>query len=167
MAGQERRHYLLDAYRKALKERAKCKYVCAFAMFDNAGRLLYWLIFCTNNLHGLEQMKKAMWKVDDTGTFRFSDEDAPAQLRLLQQVFGQDWLAEELREKLANRTMTVGEINEFVLTRTPCHLFKEALKILETSSKRSIDIVRAPANRRRGTYADETILVRFRAHLPM
>ena len=41
-------------------------------------------------------MKKAMWAVDKSGEFRFSDCDIPNQLTLLEEGFGDDWLSEEL-----------------------------------------------------------------------
>ena len=84
MAETEQRRFLLQQYLSALKdkENGNCKYAFPFAMFDSDGRLLYWLIFCTQHIRGLEVMKKAMWKVDETGACRFSDRDDPGQLRL-------------------------------------------------------------------------------------
>jgi hypothetical protein len=79
-------------------------------MFDKFGGPLYWLIFSTNHLRGLEEMKKAMWSVDKNGGFKFSDEDSPSQLRLLDEEFDRQWLAERLSEKLAGRTMTVAQV---------------------------------------------------------
>jgi hypothetical protein len=49
--------------------RAEAKFVSSFLMFDKNELPLYWLIFCTNNLRGLEEMKKAMWHVDKTVAF--------------------------------------------------------------------------------------------------
>ncbi len=43
----------------------------------------YFLIFGTKHIEGLKAMKEAMWKVDPTGAFRFSDVTNPAQLTLL------------------------------------------------------------------------------------
>ena len=158
----QRRVFLLDEYKKALRARANAKYVWSFAMFDSSPRLLYWLIFCTGNIRGLEEMKKAMRKVDRTGGFRFSDEDNPQQLRLLNDAYDDTWLAEELFTKLAGRTLTVKEIHEHVLTETPCYLFKGALKILEPRSDPAIEVLNPSPNRRRGTFYDEDRLVRFR-----
>jgi three-Cys-motif partner protein len=151
----ERRRCLLDRYKAALRDesRGKAKYVAAFLMFDEDGKPLYWLIFCTNNLRGLEEMKRAMWSVDKTGHFRFSDKDAPTQLSLLEMSYSQEWLAEELRHKLAGRTLTAAEIKEYVLVETPCYLFRKALKQLECTEKAVVP-VRAPADRRPGTFRD-------------
>jgi three-Cys-motif partner protein len=165
----KRRACLLERYKAALKRPAQeagaeGKFVASFLMFDKNEQPLYWLVFCTNNLRGLEEMKKAMWFVDKTGSFRFSDRDNPDQLRLLDDSFNQDWLAEELRERLAGREMSVLAIKEFVLTDTPCYLFKAALKKLEVGPTKSAMVLQAPQVRRPGTYPDQIlnqIILRF------
>jgi three-Cys-motif partner protein len=165
----KRRSCLLDRYKAALKRRvqeggAEGKFVASFLMFDRNEQPLYWLVFCTNNLRGLEEMKKAMWFVDKTGSFRFSDQDNPDQLRLLDDSFNQDWLAEELRARLAGREMSVLAIKEFVLTDTPCYLFKAALKKLEVGPMKSATVLQAPQGRKPGTYRDQIlhqIILRF------
>jgi len=150
---QQRRNQLLEKYKAALKSRAEAKYVVSFLMFDRNNLPLYWLLFCTNNLRGLEEMKKAMWAVDKTGEFRFSDRDDPKQLQLLHQSFDDHWLADELRTRLKGRTMTAAEVKEYVLAATPCYLFKTALKSLELSEDASV--IHAPIGRRKGVYKDE------------
>jgi hypothetical protein len=150
---QLRRQHLLEAYKTALRTRARGKYVVSFLMFDHDNRPLYWLLFCTNNLRGLEEMKKAMWSVDESGGFRFSDRDDPSQLRLLKQSFDSDWLARELQSRLAGRTMTAWAVKEYVLCETPCYLFKNALRSLEISKK--VTPLNVPVGRKPGTFPDE------------
>jgi three-Cys-motif partner protein len=153
-----RRAMLLDRYKAALRSRAKVQYVQSFSMFDQAGALLYWLLFCTNHLKGLEEMKKAMWKVDGSGGFRFSDRDDPDQLQLLDQAFGQDWLADTLAVELDSQSLSIEEVQAFVLTRTPCYLFKAALNKL--LARRQLSVVSRPPGSKSG-FADEKIVVRF------
>ena len=155
-----RRQFLLQSYVTALRARANAKYVQSFAMFDKSGTPLYWLIFCTGNLRGLEEMKRAMWRVDKTGSFRFSDQDNPEQIPLLDVSFSQEWLAEQLEIRLADRTMSVGEVKEFVLTETPCYLYKEALAILERKTD-GMQVQETPLGRRRGAFPNEDIIVKF------
>jgi three-Cys-motif partner protein len=167
---QKRRTGLLEAYKDALRnpKRANARYVTAFMMFDKKGQPLYWLLFCTNHLRGLEEMKKAMWAVDKSGSFRFSDSEAPGQLKLLDDSFDQIWLSEQLTEKLVGRTMTVAEIKEYVLVETPCYLFKPALKSLESSKSKPLKILKRPPERTPGTYPDEKlddIVVEFQRSL--
>lgn len=162
MPEKQRRDCLLEKYLAALKEKAGAKYVSSFLMYDKNNVPLYWLLFCTNNIRGLEEMKKAMWSVDRSGGFKFSDKDNPNQLRLLDDQFDQPWLAEELETQLGGKEMTVADLKEFVLVNTPCHLFKDALKRLENSEK--LEIARPPAGRRPGTFPDdriEAIVIRF------
>ena len=150
MPAKERRNKLLKLYKEALRDRAKASYCVSFLMFDKNDSPLYWLLFCTNSLRGLEEMKKAMWSVDSTGEFRFSDSDAPGQLQLLKESFDPAWLAEELRSRLAGRTMTAMEVKEFVLVETPCYLFKEALRKLE--SNKTAKVIAAPVGASRARF---------------
>lgn len=156
---KKRRAFLLDLYQKLLRHRAGVRYVQSFAMFDRTGVLLYWLLFCTNNIRGLEEMKRAMWAVDGSGGFRFSDRDDPTQLKLLAEEFDQNWLAEVLAEKLSGKEITVGEVKGYVLENTPCYLYKDALGKLY--SEKRLQIPRPPKNWRRGTFPDEEMAVYF------
>lgn len=156
---KQRRSKLLELYKQALRSRGGAKYVTSFIMYDKDERPLYWLLFCTNSLRGLEEMKRAMWTVDRNGSFRFSDHDAPDQLALLDVSFSQKWLAGEIAQRLAGRTMSVLDIKEFVLVETPCYLFKTALKSLERV-KRAV-VVQEPKGRKPGTYSDDSMPIRF------
>jgi len=158
MSGTRREQYLFGCYESALREHGGAKYVINFAMCGEQNELLYRLFFCTNHLRGLEEMKRAMWKEDARGTFRFSDRDHPDQLWLVEE-FTQDWLAGRLKESLRGRELSVDEVKEHVLTDTPCYRFKESLKILEANG--DLEVVGPPARRRRGTFGHSTMRVRF------
>jgi len=111
-------------------------------------------------------MKEAMWSVDRTGDFRFSDQDNPTQLDMFSKTFDDAWLADELRSRLAGKTLTVAQIKEFILTQTPCYLFKSALQSLETG--KHVVVVKAPTNRKPGKYPEpqlEQIELRFEKSL--
>lgn len=159
LPGSRRESVLLDLYKKALRERAGVRFVQSFAMFDKQGVLLYWLVFCTNNLRGLEEMKRAMWSIDEVGTFRFSDKDNPGQLRLLDESFSQEWLAEKLERDLADRRMTVEEIKLHVLESTPCYRFKKALGMLEQRGR--LFVPSPPMGRRQGSFSQDDMIVQF------
>lgn len=163
---RQQSNFLLEKYLEALKSRGNSKYVFPFAMLDKNNRLLYWLIFCTGSLDGLERMKYAMWSVDKNGGCRFSDSDRPGQL-LLGEKFDPEWLAQELLSKLAGKKLTVAEIREFVLTETPCYLFRDALKKIESDkANNGISIISSSVGRKPGTFPKEElekILIEFRA----
>lgn len=154
----ERRTFILKAYRSALEGKAGSQYVWHFAMCDANDKLLYWLFFCTNNLRGLEEMKKAMWRVDPTGGFRFSDKDDPSQLRLFQN-YDPSLLAEELISTFQGKVLTLAQVKEFVLTKTPAYLYKGALKLLKDG--KLLKRINPPPGRRSGTFSDEQMQVQF------
>jgi len=156
LAPSKRKTFLLETYRKNLREIAKVRYVSYFAMADRAGNPLYWLFFCTNHWRGLEQMKKAMWSVDATGSFRFSDKDDPNQLTLLSDSFTQAWLADRLEQHFKNRDAKLHEVRDYTLEHTPCYLFKPALKLLESDGR--LERLKGPAH----GFADDQMVVRFR-----
>jgi three-Cys-motif partner protein len=145
----DRESFLLGKYRSALENLGGAEFFCSFAMHDIDGRLLYWLFFCSGHLRGLEEMKKSMWRVDETGGFRFFDRHE-GQMMLLS-AFDQAWLAEHLSTSLAEQRLTVGQVKEYVLRETPCFQFVGALKLLER--ERRIQLHNAPSGRRAGSFA--------------
>lgn len=159
---REKDSFMLESYRNALLTKAATKYVWHFAMCDKDGKLIYWLFFCTNNLRGLEEMKKTMWKVDPTGGFRFSGKDNLSQFHLFKE-FDDRMLAEQLVSNLHGKTLSVYKVKEFVLTETPAYKYKSALKLLEKDGL--LKVVDAYSKRRMGTFPDEQMQVRFLAQL--
>ncbi len=154
----DRASFMLKLYKDALKKKAVARYVWYFAMGDKNDKLIYWLFFCTNSLRGLEEMKKAMSKVDTSGGFRFSDKDNPTQLHLFGEYDDRS-LAEELAIALKDKTLSIAEIEEFVLTETPAYKYKTALEYLE-KEKRLSRIGVIDKKRRRG-FPDKNMKVRF------
>jgi three-Cys-motif partner protein len=130
----ERQQGLLNLYRKALKSKAGVEYSWSFRMCDKNDKPLYWLIFCTNNRRGLEEMKKAMSKVDPSGDYRFSDATEKGQNHVLG-TYTSERLADDLHEELQLKTMTADAVWDYVLTETPAYTFKSALGALESQSR--------------------------------
>jgi hypothetical protein len=135
IASMNREEAIIAAYTEALRRNGKVKYPWPFSMYDRDGRLIYWLVFCTNDLKGLEVMKKAMWKVDATGAFRFSDRVDPKQQLLFFSSLSEEWLADELARSLRGRTMDEKQLEEYVLTNTPFHRFKEPVNLLRKDGR--------------------------------
>lgn len=155
---KDRRTHLLRLYEDALHELGGVRYVQTFRMLDRHNELLYWLLFCTNHRQGLYEMKRAMWAVDQKGGFHFSDRDDPRQTSLLADEYSQDWLADELVRRFKDQELTVDEIEEQVLTTTPCYKYKDALKRLE---RRDLLQVGRPDGARRGDFSNPAYLVKF------
>jgi hypothetical protein len=68
-----------------------------------------------------------------------------------------DWIAEELPRNLAGQILNVYKIKEYVMTETPCYLFKTALKSLEVGKPKRVVAVKEPPGRRQGTYPDDQL----------
>lgn len=115
-------------------------------MRDANDRLLYWLFFCSQNPRGLEEMKRAMWSVDTSGQFLFSDRHANQPLLL--PAFDDAWLSRALLEALAGESCSIREVWEHVLVNTPCYKYAGALKLLEKNDLISLEGI--PSGRRTG-----------------
>src|SRR5579885_3112132 len=105
-----------------------------------------------------------MWKVDESGEFTFSDDTVPNKNVLLSNSTRFDDLAKRIMARFAAQETSVGEIEEFVLAETAyreTHYKRQVLKELEESNLPSIEIVNAPPSRRRGTFGDPSMRVRF------
>lgn len=157
LSGQTKEEQFRDVYMAALQERGGAKYTFPFAMRDHSDRVIYWLFFSTNNIRGLEEMKRAMWTVDRSGGFEFSDKHSSQ----FAQLFSVDteWLADHLFTEHENKVLTVGEVKEYVLTKTPCCIFKDALGLLERND--NLELPDPPEGRRRGSFTDENMKLRF------
>lgn len=121
-----------------------------FAMRDNNHRVIYWLFFCTNNIRGLEEMKRAMWSVDRSGGFEFSDKFVSDRSSMFE--YSDADLASDLVSELAGKVLTVRAIGEHALVHTPACKYLEALRLMER--ERMIRIVTPPVGRRAGSFGD-------------
>jgi len=162
LSGKEKEDRFRDVYLDALRNRAGAAYAYPFAMRDLHDRVIYWLFFCSNNLRGLEEMKRAMWGVDRSGGFEFSDKHA-AMIGTLFNYEDQD-LANDLVEAFIGQELTVGQIEEYSLVNTPACKYKGALKVLEKSGR--LEPVDPPKGRRRLTFGDKGMRVRFLRKAP-
>lgn len=162
LSGAERRRYLHNLYRDQLHIAAGARYVRSFEMRNERGLVDYFLFFATNNLRGLEKMKEAMWRVDPTGGFSFSDATDPNQSVLFAPEPDRQSLRTMIQHQFASRNASVQEIERFVIEQTPflpTH-YKRVLAAMEAED--AVSPVNPPAKRRRGTYGDGAMRLRFR-----
>jgi three-Cys-motif partner protein len=130
-SGADKEETFREIYIAALKTRGGAEFVYPFAMRDATNRVIYWLFFSTNNIRGLEEMKRAMWDVDRSGSFEFSDKFASSMGKLFQYTDAD--LARDLHATFAGRELSVEDIQRFVLTSTPAVNFKTALETMQRS----------------------------------
>jgi three-Cys-motif partner protein len=145
-------------YCNQLRSAGRSRFVWHFAMCGEGDQLLHWLFFCTNNLRGLEEMKRAMWSVDDSGTFRFSDADNPNQLCFFKNAT-QEWLADHLHKKYVGTRRTLAEIREHVLIETPCYAYKSALAALEVGGR--LHVAACSQSRKKRAFSDDDMKIEF------
>lgn len=156
-----RNRCLHDLYTAQLHA-AGATYVRSFEMRNDAGVTDYYLFYATKNIRGLQKMKEAMWKVDSTGEFKFSDATDPNQLVMFSEP-NFELLKDQLQVQFAGREATVREIEDFVLTKTAFREthYKKVLTKLENSAPPTLIPIDPKPGRRRGTYGDPSMRVRF------
>ena len=157
LGGKQKEDRFREIYMKALQTRAGAQYSYPFAMRDHTDRVIYWLFFSSNSLRGLEEMKKAMWKVDRSGGFEFSDKHATMLGALF--TYDENALARDLVTSLDGQEMTVSEVQEYVLVNTPACTFKSSLQQMEKTGK--LRVIDAPSGRRAGSFTDDNMRVRI------
>ena len=158
----ERLRFLHDLYLAQL--RLSAKYARSFQMRNTSGTVDYYLFYATNNLTGLKKMKEAMWKVDPSGEFMFSDATDPNQMILFGSEPRYELLKGDILAKFGGQEATVKEIEEFVLAETAfreTHYKVQVLRPLELDSPPRLQPLNAPPNRRPGTFASPTLRLRF------
>jgi three-Cys-motif partner protein len=165
LTGRGRERFLHDLYVKQLHQQAQGRYVRSFEMRNDRDVTDYYLFYGTNNLLGVQKMKAAMWKVDESGEFTFSDTTDPNQMILFAKRPRFDLLQKQLLEHFKGREVTVGDIEEFILADTAfreTHFKQQILRSLELGDPPGLAVTHARGGRRPGTYADKGMRVRFR-----
>ena len=159
----QRNRCLHDLYVRQLHNSAGATYVRSFEMKNDAGVTDYYLFYATKSLKGVQKMKEAMWKVDPSGEFKFSDATDPNQMVM----FGDppfEILRAQILERFSNREVTVQEVEEFVLAETAfreTHYKRQVLATLEKSSPPGLIPVNPRPARRPATYGDPMMRIRF------
>ena len=165
---QRRNRFLHDLYLSQLKQDAEAKYVRSFEMRNERDVVDYYLFHATNHIRGLARMKEAMWKVDETGEISFSDATDPNQFVLFTKQPRYEILRRQLQKRFGGRVASVGEIEKFVLEETAfreTHYKRQILRSLELADPPGIEPVDPSPDRKRGTYGDRSLRLRFLSNL--
>jgi three-Cys-motif partner protein len=152
----KRRELLLhNAYKERLEKEANIQFVRSFKMTNKINKTDYFLFFGTNNLVGLKKMKEAMWKIDESGMFNFSDATYnPAQPTLFQLKPNYDELKMLILKEFNKKAVSVLELENFILTQTPyreTHYKKHVLYQMERAQPPEIK-VKSDKKRRKGSF---------------
>jgi three-Cys-motif partner protein len=154
----ERKKVIHNIYLLQLKTCAK--YVHSFEMRNKGNSTDYFLFFATNGLKGLEKMKAAMWKVDGTGSFQFSDHrDARGAMYLFSDQPNLEPLRKAISKTFKGKQISIEELCDWVTAETeflPKHLRKPVLAPMEAAGE--LSVVNPTPKRHKGTFSDGTIL---------
>jgi three-Cys-motif partner protein len=154
----KRRRAIHDIYLKQLKTGAT--YVHSFEMLNKGNSTDYFLFFATNSLKGLEKMKEAMWKVDDTGSFQFSDHyDARGLMSLFSAQPNLAPLRQSILNTFGGREIAIEKLQDWVTAETEFlqkHLKRPVLAPMENACE--LSVINPAPKRRKGTFSVGTIL---------
>lgn len=162
---RERIRFLHELYGRQLRDVAGGSYVRSFEMRNERDVVDYYLYYATNSSVGLKKMKEAMWRVDQAGEFMFSDATDPNQAVLFGNEPRYDLLKQQLLARFGGRVASVEDIELFVVAETAfreTHYKRHVLKLLEFADPPAFEIIDPPPGRRRGTYPDGAMRLRFR-----
>jgi three-Cys-motif partner protein len=138
----ERPRLLLKLYVEALEANCRFDYTWPFEMVS-AGTTSYYLVYGTRHIKGLEVMKDSMWKVAPSGRFRFSSTLEDNHITLEDPAASSHFFQQALLRTFAGKSPTIGEVEQFVLIKTPyrkAHTRREGLLPLERAG--SIEVQR-------------------------
>lgn len=127
MSGEARETFLRTLYQQQLEGVVGAKYVRFFTMKDTKDKAIYDLFFATNHPSGIDAMKEAMWKVDQSGAFSFSDATDPNQVTLFSSDPDYEQLVGILGAKFKGATVPWPLVEE-AIRRTPFRIMKSQIK---------------------------------------
>jgi three-Cys-motif partner protein len=144
MKGTERETFLRTLYQQQLKTVVGAQYIRFFTMKDGKNKTIYDLFFATNHFAGIDAMKDAMWKVDQSGGgYSFSDATDPKQETMF--TADPDW--SQLLESLYNKfkgTLQPWSVVEEEIRNSPFRILKKPFKAEAAKENGRFKILYAP-----------------------
>lgn len=158
MSFRERSERIVAHYLDRLRSISGVRYTFKFEMLTSrrsVGSVGYFLVFASRHPLGLRRMKEAMRKLDQTGTYQFSNARV-GQSALFEFDRPEDVALDVHRYFVGKGRIARGEIWDYVLNETPLYShFSTMLKSLEGQGK--IDVDPSHPKRRRGTYPEDSV----------
>jgi len=155
---EEREKQWINLYETQLKNHG-ATYVRSFQMIGKNNQTVYYLVYATKSVKGMEAMKDAMWKVDRRGTYRFSDMTDPRQRLVMDFSDESLWVPSAGRAVLARfhgQTVDLEAVRIYLITETRFPFRKNILRRMEEKG----NVLEVMRRRRRYTYPDGC-LIRF------
>jgi len=156
LTGSQRSQYIHDLYKRQLHDSCGFPYIQSFAMYDDRGKQLYDLFYCTHEPIGLDRMKGAMWKIAPSGDFSFRDRFANQEVIFAESV-DTGPLQAHLLQYFAGQAVTIEAIIDHVIVSTPytsSHVKRATLAEMQKQG-----LISSPNQKRANTYPDGTIVL--------
>lgn len=150
-----RGQFIHDLYERQLRQECDFAHVCSFEMVNKTGHTGSYLFFCTRNNQAYDKMKEAMWKLAPGGGYRFDDRLA-GQPVLFADEANTGPLQDELAQHFGGRTVSVQEVIQYVITKTPFHSGQvkvKTLKLMQAAAR-----ISSPNQKKKGTFPDGTLI---------
>ncbi|KJC64482.1 three-Cys-motif partner protein TcmP [Agreia bicolorata] len=147
--------FLHDLYRRQLAAQCGFRYVRSFQMVNSGNRTGNYLFFGTRSLKGLDKMKYAMWQVDPTGNFRFSDM-LNNQAVLFDVTPDFTVLEDALLLEFSGQTVDIDDVVTYVIEFTPFHAGHVKMKTLKPMQ--AAGRISSPNQKRAGQFPPGTLI---------
>lgn len=151
---ERRLRFYLDLYVQQLKAKGGAKFVTTFEMIGKDNKTIYYLVYGTKHLKGTEVVKRAMQKVSQGSTYRFSDRTDPNQTFLFSESSDSTAvLGELIFQHFKGKITSKLQIQKFVAEKP--YIFKiSVLKHLEQTNR----IVSVKPRKRKLAYPDGCLI---------
>ena len=156
--------FLIDLYIRQLGSSGGARFVRHFQMEGQTGHTVYALVFGTNSLEGLKEMKRAMWNVDPTGRFFFSDRTNANQSTLLQYTKEKDYMdliKNEILGRFQGSEADISEVENHIWVETPFCFDNVRGQILSPLEKAGTIEVVSSLRKKKFCYPEGTV-IRFK-----
>lgn len=141
----------LSLYKRKLMAIPNVEYSFAFEMRKERDAFDYHLVFASQHPTGLEKMKEVMKKMDQDGSYCFSDANVDQHM-LYRDANEPERYAKDLFNAFKGRTVSYMDTNRFALNETPFITPKKMLKALERDG--TINVICPNPKRKKGTFPD-------------
>jgi three-Cys-motif partner protein len=162
MAGTEKEQFLRELYQRRLMDQndgVAAKYTRYFTMKNDRNRPIYDLFFATNHPKGIDVMKDAMWNVDQSAGFSFSDATVPGQETLFTAEPDWDALMKLLATRFKGQLVSWNQVEE-AIRNTPFRIRTTPLKQEAKKANGRFKIIQ-PAGRKANAALDYLTTFQF------
>lgn len=136
LSARERSHAIVQLYMEHLRAVPNVRYVYSFEMLTaktQVGKVGYFLVFASRHPRGLEKMKGAMKRMDQTGSYQFSNTRV-GQAPLFRFNRPEDYAPSLHKQFVGQGPVRFGPdstIHDFALLETPFENPKKMLEVLD------------------------------------